>query len=48
MLLQNISDYAAQNLIELLFVWPSERATTFYQRAGFNNQNEIMEKLINE
>jgi ribosomal protein S18 acetylase RimI-like enzyme len=48
MLLQNISDYAAQNSIELLFVWPSERATTFYQRAGFNHQNEIMEKLINE
>jgi ribosomal protein S18 acetylase RimI-like enzyme len=47
-LLQYISDYVAQNSIELIFVWPSERATAFYHRAGFNNQNEIMEKLINE
>lgn len=42
-LLLKVKHWAAENKIELLFVWPSEKSVKFYERQGFTNQNEIME-----
>jgi GNAT superfamily N-acetyltransferase len=35
-LLAAIKDWAKEEELELLVVWPSERAYPFYERAGFN------------
>ncbi len=40
--------WAKEEGLELLFVWPSERAVNFYSREGFNIKNEIMELILNE
>jgi N-acetylglutamate synthase-like GNAT family acetyltransferase len=42
-LLKNVKNWAIENKIELLFLWPSERSVNFYGRQGFTNINEIME-----
>jgi len=42
-LLQNVKRWAAENKIELLFVWPSKKSVNFYERQGFTSNNEIME-----
>jgi RimJ/RimL family protein N-acetyltransferase len=42
-LLKETKQWAAENKIELLFVWPSEKSVKFYERQGFKNDNEIME-----
>lgn len=42
-LLKKVKQWAINNKIELLFVWPSQRAVTFYERQGFSVNNEIME-----
>jgi RimJ/RimL family protein N-acetyltransferase len=42
-LLKKVKQWALDNKMELLFVWPSERAISFYERQGFSMQNEIME-----
>lgn len=42
-LIKNVKQWANENQIELLFVWPSEKSVRFYARHGFRNQNEIME-----
>lgn len=42
-LLKEVRQWAIENKIELLFVWPSEKSVKFYERQGFTNQNEIME-----
>jgi ribosomal protein S18 acetylase RimI-like enzyme len=34
--------------LELLIVWPSDRAVTFYERAGFRSDNSIMELVLRE
>lgn len=33
---------------ELLIVWPGEEAVSFYERAGFQVDNEIMELRFRE
>lgn len=35
-LLTAVKDWASGENLELLVVWPSERAYPFYQRAGFS------------
>jgi len=45
-LLKNVKQWAITNKIELLFVWPSQRSITFYERQGFCSSNEIMELEI--
>lgn len=47
-LLEYVTTWAKKEGMELLFVWPSERAVTFYERAGFSNKNDIMELILNE
>ncbi|MBL4934441.1 GNAT family N-acetyltransferase [Clostridium sp. YIM B02515] len=42
-LLKKVKQWAINNKIELLFVWPSQRSVAFYERQGFSSSNEIME-----
>jgi GNAT superfamily N-acetyltransferase len=42
-LLAKVKQWSVDNKIELLFLWPSERAVDFYNRQGFDINNEIME-----
>lgn len=42
-LLQHVIDRSAAADLELLIVWPSERAVRFYERLGFRWENEVME-----
>jgi GNAT superfamily N-acetyltransferase len=42
-LLEHVVAWARQQGIELLIVWPSEAALTFYQRFGFKHSAEAME-----
>jgi RimJ/RimL family protein N-acetyltransferase len=42
-LIKKVKQWALDNKMELLFVWPSERSINFYERQGFSMQNEIME-----
>lgn len=45
-LLKKIKQWAIDNKIELLFVWPSPKSVTFYERQGFSMNNKIMELEI--
>jgi len=47
-LLKEVVTWSKENGIELLFVWPSERAVGYYEREGFKEKNEIMELLLEE
>lgn len=42
-LLKRVKQWAINNEIELLFVWPSQKSITFYKKQGFLMNNEIME-----
>ncbi|MFT9497625.1 GNAT family N-acetyltransferase [Anaerosolibacter sp.] len=42
-LLKKVKEWAIENNIESLFVWPSEKAVSFYERQGFKAENDIME-----
>lgn len=43
-LMDSVIDYAKNDDCEVLFVWPSEGSITYYQRAGFSGENEIMQR----
>ena len=47
-LLQKVIEWATAEDLELLIVYPSERAIPFYQRAGFKTENEVMELTLRE
>ncbi len=36
-------DWALEQRLELLIVWPSERSVSFYRRAGFAPSAEMLE-----
>lgn len=36
-----IKDYAIKQKCELLFVWPSDKSVSWYERNGFTKENEI-------
>jgi hypothetical protein len=38
-----VQAWARRNGFELLFVWPSQRSIPFYQRLGFEGENDVME-----
>ena len=42
-LLERMVQWAKDRELDVLFVWPSEQATPFYERAGFSADNEILE-----
>lgn len=42
-LLNHIKNLLTDKKCELLFVWPSDNSVAWYQRNGFNEDNEIFE-----
>jgi GNAT superfamily N-acetyltransferase len=47
-LLRHVQAHAAASDLELLIVWPSERAVPFYERLGFRWENEVMELRLRD
>lgn len=47
-LMQHVKQWAKEQDLELLITWPSDEAIRFYERAGFNSKNEIMELKLRE
>ncbi len=47
-LMQRVKDWAKDEDLELLIVYPSEEAVTFYERAGFYSENDVMELRLRE
>ena len=47
-LMKRVTDWAKDEDLELLIVYPSDRAVTFYQRAGFYSENDVMEIRLRE
>ena len=48
MLLEYIKNYAKKEESELLFVFPSDNSIKWYERNGFNKENEIYQATLNE
>jgi GNAT superfamily N-acetyltransferase len=48
LLMQKVKDWAHAADLELLIVYPSEGAISFYERAGFRTENEVMELRLRE
>lgn len=42
-LMRSVKRWARDEDLELLIVYPSEEAVTFYERAGFSAENDVME-----
>lgn len=47
-LMKRVLEWAKAEDLELLIVYPSERAVSFYERAGFYLENEVMELRLRE
>jgi ribosomal protein S18 acetylase RimI-like enzyme len=47
-LLRHVMDHLAAADLELLIVWPSEQAVPFYERLGFQWENEVMELRLRD
>jgi GNAT superfamily N-acetyltransferase len=47
-LLQNVIDWAKDEDFELLLVYPSEEAITFYGRLGFENDKEVLKLVLRD
>lgn len=47
-LMRKVLEWAKTEDLELLIVYPSERAVSFYERAGFSLENEVMELRLRE
>ena len=47
-LMQRVEEWARQEDLEVLIVWPSERAVSFYDRSGFKAENDIMEMVLRD
>ncbi len=45
-LLDTIRDWAREEGLELLIVWPSRESAGFYKKAGYSAENEIRELII--
>jgi GNAT superfamily N-acetyltransferase len=42
-LMKHVKQWASENKLEYLVLWPSRRAVPFYEREGFTQKNEAME-----
>ena len=42
-LMEKVKEWGVNQKLELLIVWPSERSVPFYERAGFNGINDVLE-----
>jgi GNAT superfamily N-acetyltransferase len=47
-LMRRVTQWARDEDLELLIVYPSEEAVTFYERAGFCAENDVMELKLRE
>ena len=47
-LIDHVKQWAVENDLEILIVWPSTKSAKFYQRKGFNNDNDVMESMIRQ
>lgn len=47
-LLKTAIEWAREEDLELLIVYPSERAISFYERAGFSGENDVMELTLRD
>ena len=47
-LLGRVIEWARDEDLELLIVYPSERAVPFYERSGFSSENDVMELKLRE
>ncbi len=47
-LLGKVREWAREEDLELLIVYPSERAVRFYERSGFKLENDVMELKLRE
>lgn len=45
-LMQHVFAWAKAERLDTLILWPSEKALPFYQRAGFNPDNTILEYML--
>ena len=42
-LLERVKEWARQQNLELLILWPSDTSVAFYERAGFSSEHEILQ-----
>ena len=47
-LMKRVVQWAKDEDLELLIVYPSEEAVAFYERAGFYSENDVMELRLRE
>jgi GNAT superfamily N-acetyltransferase len=47
-LIERVKQWARSEDLELLIVYPSDEAVTFYERAGFCSDNDVMELKLRE
>ena len=45
-LMAHVIDWAQHEDLELLIVWPSDRAVSFYQRLGFDANNDVLQLVL--
>ena len=45
-LMTKVTAWAEQEDLDTLIVWPSEESVSFYQRLGFQVENEVMEYVL--
>ena len=46
--MKRVKEWAKEQDLELLIVWPSDRAVTFYERSGFTPENDIMQLVLRD
>ncbi|HEX3044623.1 MAG TPA: GNAT family N-acetyltransferase [Bacillota bacterium] len=47
-LMVKVQEWAREEDLEILIVWPSQASVRFYERMGFSPENEIMEMILRE
>ena len=45
-LMEKVIAWSREQQLEELVVWPSEQSVSFYERAGFKGENDVMEMLF--
>jgi GNAT superfamily N-acetyltransferase len=47
-LMSKVKEWAIEEDLQLLIVWPSKKSINFYKNMGFTSENEIMELVLRE
>lgn len=45
-LMKKIKIWAIENNCELIFLWPSQKSVSFYEKVGFKQENDIVECIL--